>query len=199
MNTSKFTAYLEKAIDYTSYKNHIDSLLAQNKTTGDNHSEDMIHYTKMNVTRMNRLEKTVSLSDELMETLNQLNQKQTWLVITEAWCGDAAQIVPIINKMAEVSPKIELKLVYRDENLDLMDQYLTNGGRSIPKLISIDAETGQELFNWGPRPVAAQKVYNELKATHTDYMKIAEGLHLWYAKDKTKETQKEFVEILTGG
>ena len=189
--------YISNSITYVEYRSMIDDLLVQQKTTGDNHSEAMIHYTKMNVTRMNRLDKTTKLTDELLSALKNVTQEQTWLILTEAWCGDAAQIIPVLHKMEEVTSKIELRFILRDQNLELMDQYLTNGGRSIPKVISLKKDNGEELFNWGPRPALTQEIFLDLKSKHEDYMDVAEGLHKWYAKNKTAEIQKEFAAILS--
>ncbi len=197
MPTIAFQAYLDKAITYPQYRDLIDKLLAEGKTTGENHSEDYIAYTRLNLTRMERLDKTVALNDDLLLTLKELKRKQTWLVITEAWCGDAAQNLPILNLMALQNPNIEFKLVLRDENLELMDQYLTNGGRSIPKLIILDTETHKELAIWGPRPAGAQALLAEHKAnpaeSHADF---AKKVQLWYAQDKNLSTQHELLALL---
>lgn len=195
--SEQFKAYLQVSFSYDVYRERIDALLAEGKTTGTNHSEAMIHYTKMNVARMKRIDKTTQLIPELVAALATVKQNQVWLVLTEAWCGDAAQIVPVLAKMADASPFISLRLLLRDEHPELMDAYLTNGGKSIPKLISLDAAAYVECFNWGPRPADAQHVFLALREKYpTDYMKLAEELHLWYAKNKTKSTQKEFVALL---
>lgn len=108
----------------------------------------MLKHTKMNVTRMNRLDKRASIAPELVDKIKSL-PPQTWTVITEAWCGDAAQNLPWIKKMSDINPDINLNVVLRDENLELMDQFLTNGGRSIPKLIISNAED-EVIHDWGP-------------------------------------------------
>jgi hypothetical protein len=197
MSTIAFQSYLDKSISFPQYRNLINKLLAEGKTTGTNHSEDFINYTQLNVQRMERQDKTVALNDDLLETLQGLNRKQIWLVITEAWCGDAAQNLPILHLMANQTPNIELHIVLRDENLELMDQYLTNGGRSIPKLIMLDAETQIELANWGPRPAGAQELLMAHKTnpneSHADFVK---NVQLWYARDKTQSTQHELLALL---
>lgn len=187
-----------EAMDYDEYRQMIDKLVGQDKTTGDNHSEEMVHYTKMNVQRMNRLDKRVELSDSLVEALNDLDEKWIWLVLTEAWCGDAAQNIPPIVKIADKSENIEVKFILRDEHLDIMDEYLTNGGRSIPKLICLDAETFEEIGTWGPRPEAAQEKAMEWKNDdHISKEEWAKKLHKWYAKDRTNELQSEFKELIS--
>ncbi len=197
MSTTAFKSYLDKSITYPQYRDLIDKLLAEGKTTGTNHSADYINYTQLNVHRMERLDKTVALNDDLLDTLKGLKQKQIWLVITEAWCGDAAQNLPILHLIAQQTPNIELKLVLRDENLELMDQYLTNGGRSIPKVIMLDAETLTELAIWGPRPAGAQVLLAEHKANPTEnHADFAKRVQLWYAQDKTLSTQHELLALL---
>lgn len=193
------TQLLEKGIEYKAYSEKIDELLATGKTSGQDQSEEMVQYTRMNVQRMKRINKTISLNDDLISAIQQLSRKYVALVITEAWCGDASQIVPIFNKIAEASSgKIDLKILWRDGNLDLIDKHLTNGGRAIPKLIILDAETLEELVVWGPRPKIIQDLITEWRQdptlTHDDW---AERAHAWYGKDKTQETQKELKNIIS--
>ena len=189
--------YLNNAMDYATYRTLVDDLLKEGKVTGPQQSESLANYTKLNVQRMQRIDKTIHLLPELAAALQQITKPQTWLVITEGWCGDASQIVPVLHAMAEVNPKIQLKLVLRDENLELMDQYLTGGtSRSIPKLIVIDTESMQEQFNWGPRPTVLQELYMKMRAEGMEYGAISQELHGWYAKDKTVSTQKELLKKL---
>ena len=192
------TEIIEKGYSYDEYRDLIDELLSEGKTTGENHSESMLHFTKMNVHRMKRHDKRTDLNDELVEKLDDVNDEWIWLVLTEAWCGDAAQSLPIINKMAEASDNITLRLVLRDENLDLMDQFLQNGrSRSIPKLICINAKTHDVVGDWGPRPQEAQELYDSLRNdTELKYQEVAEKLHKWYADDKGQEIQKEFIHAI---
>ena len=108
--------FSEQGMDYQTYRALIDQLLLEGKATGDVTYD--LHYTKMNVQRMSRVDKTVSLTDELTSTIDHLKENYKFLVITEGWCGDAAQIVPVFNKIATASlGKIDLKFVLRDKNL----------------------------------------------------------------------------------
>lgn len=192
--------HIEKGQTYADFRAMVNQLLSEDKTTGDNHSESMIHYTKMNVQRMKRLDKTVKLNDETLENIANIDRPQTWMVITEGWCGDAAQIVPVLEKMAATSPNIELKLILRDENPEVMDAYLTDGSRSIPKLIALDNDTLDEIGVWGPRPEPAHEMVMDYKKDNKGetYMEFATRLHKWYAKDKTETTQQELNEALKG-
>jgi len=197
MKTTPITQeHLAKAITYTQYRELIDKLLAENKTSGTNHSEEMVEYTRMNMHRMRRVEKTTVLDDEMIQLLLSVQTKMVWVVLTEAWCGDAAQNVPAIVKMADASPLIDIKLLLRDENLDVIDHYLTDGGRSIPKLIALKADTLEELGTWGPRPEPAQKLFLDMKAQNVPFKEFAEKLHGWYAKDHSHTLQHEFKALL---
>jgi len=186
----------KEALDYASYRNLVDGLLAQGETTGPDNSEAMLHYSKMNVQRMNRVDKTTVLGEELLSTLNNIKGKYRLLVITEGWCGDAAQIVPIINKVVSAAQdKFELKLTLRDKNLPLIDAHLTNGGRAIPVLLILDNEGNVLLPKWGPRPTVLQSLIADWKKDGVEMPELAEKLHGWYAKDKTVTTQYELNEL----
>jgi hypothetical protein len=188
--------HLAKSLTYTQYCELFDKLLAENKTTGTNHSPDIVEYTRMNLYRMLDMEKAVVLDDELVQILLSVQTKMIWLVLTEAWCGDAAQNLPGFVKISDASPLIELKFILRDENPDVMEAYLTNGGRSIPKLIALDADTLEEIGTWGPRPVPAQKLYDELKMQELPFQEFSDKLHSWYDKDCSKTLQNEFKLLL---
>ena len=191
-----FEPYLAKSIDYITYLALIRDLISDGKTTGPNQSEDLAAYTKLNLQRMERLNKTIELKTELVQALKNIKAPQTWLVITEAWCGDAAQNIPLMAKLAETHPYIRLRFVLRDENLELMDHFLTNGGRAIPILIVLN-EKQKVLYTWGPRPQKAQYMVEEYKKQPMqDYDTFKATLHGWYAKNKTEEQQGEFVKLI---
>lgn len=192
----KFNYHLKSRNSYTykAYREYIDVLHAQDKTTGNNHSEAMLAYSKMNVTRMKRLDKTALIRQDLAEVILSLTN-QKWLILTEAWCGDAAQNIPWINKMAALNSAIQVQLILRDENTDIMHDYKTNGGNSIPKLIALD-EHEQVLFTWGPRPRLMQEKYIQMKNEGIEYADLLKQIHTLYAKDNGTELQAEFYSIL---
>lgn len=186
----------ENGLTYQGYREMIDGLFENGKTTGEDHSEAMLDYTKMNIHRMKRLDKTIELDETLINQLEKLPCTVNWLLITEAWCGDAAQNVPILSKMAEASPNINLKLILRDENLGIMDQYLTNGGRAIPKLVILDGEMN-EITTWGPRPSIVQEMVMENKRSGAmPYSEFGKVVQKWYATDKGKSLQREMMEVI---
>jgi hypothetical protein len=188
---------LEQAVDYTTHKQMIADLFKDSRTTNEDNRENMLNYTKMYLQRVSRWDKRGKLNIELIEKLEYLPRKMIWLVLNEGWCGDSSQTLPFINIMAEVSKNIDLKIILRDQNLELMDQFLTNGARSIPKLIALDAHSLEVLGTWGPRPKEAYEMYQAQRANPDISNKQAvENLHLWYARDKGKSIQQEFTGLL---
>ncbi|WP_199136139.1 thioredoxin family protein [Pedobacter sp. ASV12] len=186
-----------EGLSYTAYRELVNQLLAEGKTTGPDHSEAMLHYTKMNVQRMNRVDKTTVLGNDLLEAMAKVKGKYHFLVISEGWCGDAAQIVPVINKLVEHAPdQFDLKLVLRDQHLELIDAHLTNNGRAIPVLLVLNEQKELVLPKWGPRPQVLQDLLMQWKKENSDMMLVAEQLHGWYAKDKTQSTQAELAKLL---
>lgn len=190
---------LEKFDDGLSYSDYWKQFeLKLNSQTIGNLStveEEKRNQLKLNFQRSSRITRTYNISESLKNVMDKLEIKQNWILITEDWCGDSAQNVPYIAKIAEYSPKIELRIVSRDQNLDLMDKYLTNGARSIPKLIAFD-DQGDELFQWGARPIEAQALVTQLKNEGKTKSEFLEALHLWYGKNRGKNLESEFHEIL---
>ena len=187
---------LENSFSYANYRKKVTNLIAEGKSTGHEQSEDLLKYSELNETRMNRLEKTIEITDEVKNKLQNLDKKYIWLVLSEGWCGDAAQIVPVIHKMAEVTDKVELRIALRDDNDTLMQHFLTNGGKAIPKLIVLDAETFEVVADWGPRPHGAKQLILDYKAAHGIVDETAKiELQKWYLHDKGISIQNEIVEM----
>lgn len=148
---------LKKTMSYLDYRALVRNLLAEGKSSGSEQSVDLTNYSLLNNQRMRRLDKTIKISEETTQEFQKVRAPQTWLVITEDWCGDAAQNLPVLNKIATASDHIDLRVVLRDENLELMELFLTNGGKSIPKLIALDKDNSI-IDSWGPRPTVAMKM-----------------------------------------
>lgn len=185
---------------YLEYRKLVSDLLTIGKSTGQEQSAELTNYSKLNDVRMNRLDKTIKLSDEVVFRLERLKKEYIWLVISEGWCGDAAQILPVLSKMAIASnAKIDLKIVLRDENEDLMNMFLTNGGKAIPKVIIIDQETSEVLVHWGPRPEGASTLIQNYKKEHGVLDETAKtNLQLWYLQDKGESVQNEILITMLG-
>ena len=188
---------LQKAISYTSYRKIISDLIASGKSSGPIQSEDLLNYSKLNDRRMTRLDKTIQLSHETLLALKKIDKPITWLVLTEGWCGDAAQTLPVISKIADESDLITLKIIFRDEHEELMSHFLTNGGKSIPKLLVLNSEN-DVLNTWGPRPNIATKMVQDYKNTHGQLdAAFKQELQVWYNKNKGVNIQENMVGLLT--
>ena len=188
---------LPKAISYPGYRQLIDDHTANETSTGPDQTEALTNYTMLNQRRMKRLDKTTKLQEADIAKIKEFKGDVTWLVITESWCGDAAQTMPVMQKIAELSDGIDIKVVLRDENLELMDAFLYNGGRSIPKLIAIDNTSGDLLGDWGPRPSEATQLVNDYKEAHGKLTpEFKEDLQVWYNKDKGQSTVKDLLNLL---
>lgn len=194
INTLKIT----NALTYDQYRELINRLLKENKTTGNIQNESRTNFTILNNVRMNRLDKTVRLNPELIEAVQSVKEKQNWFILAEAWCGDCAQNIPVLSKIASSSNgKIELKILLRDENPEIMSAYLTNGAKSIPKLIVLNS--GPEIKTWGPRPAPAQNLMYEWKNSNgkITWDEFEKKLHQWYNEDKSETLQNEIINLLT--
>lgn len=187
-------SYSQIGMDYETYLNHfakqVNELDIQNGL-----NSDKIEFSKLNLQRTLRLEKYFIPSQELIDVINSIKFKQTWLIITELWCGDSAQSISIFGKAALLNNNINLRIVFRDENPEIMEKYTTNGKRSVPKFIAFN-ENDNELFQWGPRPAEAQKLFERLKNEGLDKPEINKQLHLWYGRNRGKDVEKELIELL---
>lgn len=182
---------------YTEFCELAATLLNEGKTTGTNQTEEYLHYAQLNLKRMQRWDKTYQLPEDIAAIAQQL-PKQTWYVITEAWCGDSAQNLPMIHKLAAASSgNVDLRIVLRDENPDIINQYLTNGSKSIPILVAIDAD-GKQLFRWGPRPVPAQDLLMAWKndPNPKSFEDFEIDMQQWYNQDKGVSLMKELSALL---
>lgn len=187
---------LTKAINYNDYRTLVANLVKENSTTGNEKTEALANYTVLNDRRMKRWDKTVKVSEALQEKIKNYKGEVTLLVLTESWCGDAAHIIPVINKVAELNPNIKLELVLRDKNDDLMNAFLTNGGKAIPKLIALN-QSLETTFTFGPRPSVATKLVNDYKEAHGSLTpEFKEDLQHWYNKDKGQAILSDLEQLL---
>ena len=188
-----------KAHSYQAYAALGRELLAENRTSPADQgpaSEKMLHYTRLNLQRMERWDKTFRFSEQELQALGQIKQKLYFVLLSELWCGDAAQNVPILAQFVQALPQAELLILFRDLELELMDEHLTNGGRSIPKMLIIN-EQGQVIQTWGPRPQAAQDLVMAYKAQPQgrSFEEFAEELHAWYAKNRGQALKTELFDL----
>ncbi len=191
-----FKEYIDKAISYPEYNLLFKQLVEEERTTGNEQSPEKIDFTKLNWSRTKRLDKTATLSASAIATFSNVETPQTWLVITETWCGDAAQSIPFLNKMASLNENIQLKLLLRDVNEDLMNSFLTNGSQSIPILIILDSNN-ELITTWGPRSFKATQLVINYKNLHgqldADFKK---DLQFWYNNDKGVAIIEDLVSLM---
>lgn len=187
---------IAKGISYTAYVELINRLVAEENTTGVEQIKQRIDFTKLNASRMRRLDKTLVIPEQAKQVFRDMKEKQTWLVLIESWCADGAQTIPVLNKIAKEVPAIDLKVLLRDDNPEFMDLFLTNETRSIPKLIIADND-GNVLNTWGPRSKAAT---NMVMAYKKENKKIDDSfkknLQVWYNKNKGEAIVEDLVNII---
>jgi thiol-disulfide isomerase/thioredoxin len=188
---------LENSMSYEAYRSLVANLAETNSASGNEQTEALANYTKLNNRRMKRWDKTLKIDEKTKKRLVAFDSKVTWLIITESWCGDAAHVIPVLNKIAELNPNINMRLVLRDDNLDLMDMFLTDGNRAIAKMIVIDDETGEVLDTYGPRPSEATGYVNRFKAANGALTpQFKEDLQHWYNNDKGLTVIEDVTEML---
>ncbi len=199
--TTKVNELIEQGIadsyTYQEYKQVVSDLLEEGKSTGHEQSEALTNYSMLNDRRMKRLDKTLKIDETVKEAFIKANTKVTWLVLSEGWCGDAAQSLPVINKLATLNNGIDLRVISRDDHDELMSNFLTNGGKAIPKLIVYDNKNKEVLNSWGPRPSIATKMVNDYKVTHGSLdPQFKENLQVWYNKDKGVNITGDLLALL---
>ena len=151
---------------------------------------------------MKRWEKTFRFPARVREQIRSKvqdsnNTIQTWLVLTETWCGDAAPMLPLADAFSAAVPNLELRIASRDAHPELMEFFRTDGALSIPKLLVLDENQEIVLREWGPRPVPARKLVLEYKAAHGKLTAaFREELQQWYNMDKGNNIASELAELL---
>lgn len=197
---------LDQSIGYDEYHAFIERILSQSHYLALKSIETDTHNTRLNLIRMERLDKTARMTAQTRLQMAAIRKPMIWLSITEAWCGDAAQILPTIQKMAALNDKIQHRLIFREQQPAVMDAFLTKGTRSIPLTLFLEKDSSKVLGHWGPRPIELQHfVLENLKQLDTipdedehklRFNEFQTKVQRWYAKDKTYSTQKEFLETL---
>jgi hypothetical protein len=153
------------------------------------------HYLNYNWKRQAHVHEAYTPSEALASAVEAIDEPQLWMVLTEPWCGDSAFLLPVIAEAAALSEDVRLRILPRDENLDIMDQYLTDGGRSIPKLVAF-SEQGKELFTWGPRPDGARQKFAALQEQLDDKTEVIAELLDYYDEGGWREADEELAEAI---
>lgn len=192
-------------MSYEAYLAHLESIVAQSHHISIHLVEDSTHAIRMNLIKMERLDKAARIMANTRFFMNGFKKDLIWLVLTHPRSEDAAQALPILNKMASLCPSIQLKIalpeaIEQDQKLAKISQL------GFPKLIIAQAGESKILGTWGPRVVELEAL---IKEREEDLSKIEAGemlelaarqwgtrIQRWYAKDKTYSIQKELLEIL---
>lgn len=189
---------LNNSMTYSEYRTLMSQMAEHKSTTGADKSEARANYTLLNDRRMRRWDKTIKISETDIKKIRSLAKNTTWLVITESWCGDAAHVIPVVNKVAQLNKNIDLRLVLRDDNLQLMNAFLTNGNQAIPKLIALDNDSKEVSFTYGPRPTDATSMVEDYKSKYgTLTPEFKEELQQWYNKDKGNNILEDLVNLIS--
>ncbi len=197
IHPEQFSKIFYSGFTYDAYKSHLESeISASDKEISNPDTSERIEAKKINFVRMKRLDSYFQPKMSTIEIIKSINQKQNWVVISENWCGDSAQILPVIARLAFLNPLINLRIILRDKNPDFMDRYLTDGKRSIPKLIIFDDDFNQ-LISWGPRPKTAQMLMMRMIENDISKSERLKNLHLWYSKNKGIDVADEITLLIT--
>ncbi len=186
---------LATSLSYAAYHQHIAEVLATPQP--DEKLAKLLPYYQQAADRMSALAPTITLLPELQAALGQLTGRYLWAIITEGWCGDASHTVPVFEAVAAASGgHLETRYFLRDAHPDLIDRYLTNGGRAIPIAVVLHADTLAEAGVWGPRPAALQALHQDLKARETPFKEVITTVNNWYDHDATRTTQRELLALV---
>lgn len=182
-------------MNFKEYLSYFEAILQEEVKPQPYDEPDYLDYTKLNWSRTNRWLKKGILDNSLKELIPGITEPQEWILITEPWCGDAAHSVPFIAMLAELNPLIHLSIELRDQEPFRINEYLTNGGKSIPKLI-IRNQEGKDIAVWGPRPESAQEMYRQAQQDGLDFDAFKEAIQKWYNQDQGVALQKELFALL---
>ncbi len=188
---------LSKAFSYQDYREQVATHVEYGTSSGPDKSEALSNYTLLNNSRMKRLDKTMKIEEDVLEKFKQYHKNVTWLVLTESWCGDAAHAMPVMNKLVEQAKNLDFKILYRDENKELMNRFLTNGTMSIPKLIAFDNETQEVINDWGPSPLMIMNKTKDFKAANaTLTTEFKKEIQIWYNQNKGKCIARDLLKLI---
>ncbi len=186
--------YFTEGLSYENYIEYTEDALEAEIEIDD--PQELVQYYAINLQRMRRIHKTFKFSNAQKKRIEAIENNFKILIITEGWCGDASQIVPIVERLAEAL-KVECKFVLRDQHMDLMENYKTNNTISIPIIVGVDQE-GEELFRFGPRPARGMEILTKFKENPDRYSKeeFHEDLQRYYNENKGEDTVNELLDLI---
>lgn len=186
---------MDNIVSWKEYLKKFDDLLSAESLPSPYDNPAYFTYLKLNASRQNRWLKKGIINQTLKEKVDRIETPQTWNIITEPWCGDAAHSIPFLILAAQNNGLITIQMVWRDTPPFMIDAYLTKGGKSVPKLVVRDTND-KDLFTWGPRPKPCQEIYLSLKEKEADFEEMKITLQQWYNKDKGQTLQSELEALI---
>ena len=186
--------YIKKGYSFDQYLERIEDELEEQIELDD--PKELVPLFAMNLKQSRDIRKNFRYNPGMEKKAKSYNADLKILVISEGWCEDAAQIVPIVDRLAETIG-VELKIVLRDENLALMEEYHTDGSFSVPMVIGVTPE-GEEAFRFGPRPAKAMVFTNRFKKDPDKYSKddFIEDLDRFYLENHGQDIITEILELV---
>ena len=170
-------SYFEKALSYDDYVGLLENNLELHQ----------LHYKKF------------MISPEKEQIIKDIKPLRI-LVLTEPWCGDSLAIFPVVRRLVEINGKWKLKILRRDENPELMDQFLTRNARAVPIFLFLQ-EDGSLIFRFGPRPQAAQTIFEtfreEFKAGRIEKSEVIKKIRNFYARDRGNAILNDLLAAFT--
>lgn len=193
LSPAQYTRILD-GLSYNAYLAQMAASLTR-PDTGDPRVDRERDIVQLNYKRTLRAHRTYVVPDEVRALTARIRTPQTWMLLTEGWCGDSAQTLPYIVEIARTNPEIDVRVLLRDAHPDIMDLYETDGKRAIP-IVAGFAPGGEELFHWGSRPAEAAALFSGLRARGVPKSEIYPKLHLWYGRDRGAAVTREFAALL---
>ncbi len=181
------SAFWSKGRTFDAFFNYVKDLHTNGLVTGATQNEELLSYSLLNEKRMSRIVKHGKSFPVFRKEGSKLKYA---LVITEGWCGDSAQTLPFFDKWTNLHG-VELRIVGRDDNDELMNRFLTNGSRSIPIMIGLD-ENFNCVFRWGPRPLIIAEKVKEWKESGIEKEEMGILMHQWYTDNKGQAAWEEW-------
>jgi|WetSurSiteA1Bulk_404760.scaffolds.fasta_scaffold28765_3 hypothetical protein len=193
----KFTKdFFKNALTYGEFISMTEKLVSEDRTTGTEQTPGRIAATKLNLQRMKRIYKTTEIIPGLKTFFETEKRILNLVIITEPWCGDGANLLPALSLISELSESVNLRIILRDEHPEIMDEYLTDGTKSIPMLIFLDGDFN-EIAVWGSRPAGLTNFVKEYKSVPGyEQAELKKQIQLWYLNDKTVSAQNEILSLL---
>lgn len=191
----KFTTEkLNALLSVNDYQNYFKKIVDKEIAEAPYDNPAYYSYTEANYKRRESLLNKIDINKKLYNELDETTAQWHWILISEPWCGDASFSQPIIETIC-LAGDIDLKIALRDTETALMDAFLTNGGKSIPKLVVLNKEL-DVLFSWGPRPQELQKEVLEFLKTAPSTEEKIKLAHRWYIQDKGEAIQHELLDLI---